>query len=572
MAKKRLSKARRNKKIVEKSAEKFEENLQRCENSNKLDIKNIDSKSNEWKPITDFHPRKKSIYIKTRDRVSGAYSNLTKWTKEALEETKQKISSENIARFQEKALESVKKASDIVKHTKSANEIEELGEAGHKLFAGKIAAKYAAALIATVMLIALTFYFGIRPVVVVSLDKTAIAVVPDKKSFEEILLKLQNSWKNTYKKDIKIKGVLSYKMRLLPSRVISSPRQVAEAIETHTDSLVKADAITVNGEAKVIIKDTDTAQKVLNSIKEKFAPKQEGSVQFSENVKIADIFVLPEIIQSEQNAVGALLASVDTVKEYTVKQGDTLWDIAENNNVPIEKLAELNPDIGDSLKPGQIIRLTVPKNIINVKTIEYTEVKEDTPYETKFESDPNRVKGERKVLTFGVAGKKLYKVQIVKQNGVEVSRTILDEQVIEEPKTEVIAIGTKANAIKAATGAFRVPAFGSITSRFGYRWGRIHEGIDISGRIGQPIYAADGGKVIFSGVESGYGNLVKIDHGNGLVTFYGHCSRLLVSVGQKVSKGDKIALVGSTGNSTGPHVHFEVRKNGVPVDPMGYLK
>jgi murein DD-endopeptidase MepM/ murein hydrolase activator NlpD len=165
-------------------------------------------------------------------------------------------------------------------------------------------------------------------------------------------------------------------------------------------------------------------------------------------------------------------------------------------------------------------------------------------------------------------------MQLIKQNGVEVGRVILNENIISQPKTEVIAIGTKvrSNSSGTSTGIFRVPAFGSVTSRFGFRWGRIHEGIDISGHIGDPIYAADGGTVIFSGTEGGYGNIVKIDHGNGYITYYGHNSKNLVKVGQKVSKGQEIAKLGNTGNSTGPHVHFQVMKNGSPVDPLKYLR
>lgn len=545
MAKKKPFKAKREKIIVDQSSEKAKESLYGHEDLNKVNTEKECSKSNEWKYITDFYPKRKSVFVKIKDKVVDVYLSLAKVSK---------------------------KASETVKQFKKAKEVDNVREVGYRLLANRVAIKYVVVAVVTILLVTFTVQLKIRPVVVVSLDKTPISVVPDKRSFEGILTKLQNNWKNEYKKDIKIKGTLSYKIRLLPSKLIASPKQVAEAIESHTDSLVKVKAITVNGDAKAIIKDTNIAQAVLNSIKLKFDPKHEGNVEFSENVKIVDIYVLPEIIKSEQDAAKLLLASVDTVKEYTVKQGDTLWDIADNNSIPIEKLAELNPNVGDSLKLGQIIRLSAPKSIINVKTMEYTEIKEDTPYETKFESDPNRVKGERKVLANGTFGKKTYKVQIIKQNGVEVSRNILGEQLILEPKTEVIAIGTKANTAKTGTGAFRVPAFGSITSRFGYRWGRIHEGVDISGRIGQPIYAADGGKVIFSGVESGYGKLIKIDHGNGLVTFYGHCSRLLVNAGQSVSKGDQIALLGNTGHSTGPHVHFEVRKDGRPVDPLKYLK
>jgi murein DD-endopeptidase MepM/ murein hydrolase activator NlpD len=114
------------------------------------------------------------------------------------------------------------------------------------------------------------------------------------------------------------------------------------------------------------------------------------------------------------------------------------------------------------------------------------------------------------------------------------------------------------------------PVNGPITSGFGWRWGRMHEGIDIGAPCGTPIHAAASGTVIFSGWMDGYGNFVVIDHGNGLATAYGHQSAIYVS-GGSVSQGQTIGAVGSTGNSTGCHLHFEVRVNGNPVDPLGYL-
>ncbi len=115
------------------------------------------------------------------------------------------------------------------------------------------------------------------------------------------------------------------------------------------------------------------------------------------------------------------------------------------------------------------------------------------------------------------------------------------------------------------------PCDGVVTSGFGMRWGRMHEGIDIGCPYGAPNRAAAAGTVIYAGWMSGYGNLVVIDHGNGLSTAYAHASSLAVGVSQSVAQGQTVSYVGSTGHSTGPHLHFEVRVNGVAVDPLGYL-
>jgi murein DD-endopeptidase MepM/ murein hydrolase activator NlpD len=150
--------------------------------------------------------------------------------------------------------------------------------------------------------------------------------------------------------------------------------------------------------------------------------------------------------------------------------------------------------------------------------------------------------------------------------------------------SEVVGLETESTAltaqIQAAQGTSTVPASssgliwpvdGPVTSGFGMRWGRMHTGIDIAVTTGTPVHASASGTVVYAGWMSGYGNLVAVDHGGGLATAYAHNSSLLVSVGQSVQQGDTIALSGSTGHSTGPHVHFEVRVNGVPVDPLQYL-
>jgi murein DD-endopeptidase MepM/ murein hydrolase activator NlpD len=137
-------------------------------------------------------------------------------------------------------------------------------------------------------------------------------------------------------------------------------------------------------------------------------------------------------------------------------------------------------------------------------------------------------------------------------------------------QTQLAGIPT-GGAVKQGSGQLVWPANGQFTSPFGYRWGKLHAGIDIAVPVGTPVHAADAGTVRIAGWVGGYGNYVCIDHGGGLSTCYGHNSRLGVSVGQKVSKGQVIAASGNTGHSTGPHIHFETRVGGVPRDPMGYL-
>ncbi|HSX21621.1 MAG TPA: peptidoglycan DD-metalloendopeptidase family protein [Gaiellaceae bacterium] len=140
-----------------------------------------------------------------------------------------------------------------------------------------------------------------------------------------------------------------------------------------------------------------------------------------------------------------------------------------------------------------------------------------------------------------------------------------------EAKIAAAQSGNTGAPASASAAGFIWPVSGPITSPFGPRWGSFHPGIDIGVPTGTPIHAAAAGTVLWCGWEEGYGNLVVIDHHNGLATAYGHQSRILVSCDENVAQGQTIGLSGCTGYCTGPHVHFEVRVNGKPVDPLGYL-
>ena len=171
----------------------------------------------------------------------------------------------------------------------------------------------------------------------------------------------------------------------------------------------------------------------------------------------------------------------------------------------------------------------------------------------------------------------------LKQSAVESSRESREEYLAEvdalaaQSAALAAAIrGAQAEAGSSGTGAPSAagliwPVDGVVVSGFGMRWGRMHEGIDIAASSGTPIRASAAGTIIHAGWLGGYGNLVVVDHGNGLATAYAHASSILVGVGQQVSQGETVALIGSTGNSSGPHLHCEVRVNGVAVDPLLYL-
>jgi murein DD-endopeptidase MepM/ murein hydrolase activator NlpD len=146
------------------------------------------------------------------------------------------------------------------------------------------------------------------------------------------------------------------------------------------------------------------------------------------------------------------------------------------------------------------------------------------------------------------------------------------QEVSAELAAKIRAAQTGSNVIRTPSAAGLIwPVDAPITSPFGWRWGRMHEGIDLGAGYGAPIAAAAPGTVIYAGWLGGYGNLTVIDHGGGLATAYGHQSSIAVGVGDQVAQGQAIGYVGSTGHSTGPHLHFEVRVNGQAVDPLGYL-
>ncbi len=206
-----------------------------------------------------------------------------------------------------------------------------------------------------------------------------------------------------------------------------------------------------------------------------------------------------------------------------------------------------------------------------VETVVKTGYYETVPYETETLEDENLYVDEIVIESPGKEGKKFVEYTEHKLNGVSDTEVLTGDFFLEGTEKKVVRKGTKPYPKGEAIGIFRQPVKGYISSHFGARWGRTHKGIDVAAPFNEPIFASDGGEVIYAGWMGGYGNLIQIDHKNGYVTYYAHCSKLHVKAGDKVAKGDFIADVGSTGNSTGPHLHFEVRLDNVNRNPIEYV-
>lgn len=276
------------------------------------------------------------------------------------------------------------------------------------------------------------------------------------------------------------------------------------------------------------------------------------------------------MIKSGESGV-KLLSSTYKVNETVKIDADTdANDILKMYNITEEELLELNPDYIQGVTKSVKIVSEVPR--IRVMTVQSVTEKQVLRYHTVSVSDDTVYEGETNVKKAGSDGVKITDKQLCMLNGRCISEIITNESTT-DAVDEVLVVGTKKYAKGDATGSFERPYSGSLSSRFGTRGGRNHNGIDICGNIGDDITASDGGEVIYADWEDGFGYVVKIDHKNGYITYYAHCNEIYVTAGQQVAKGEVIAALGNTGRSTGPHLHFEVRnsKTGQVLDPLDFL-
>lgn len=288
-----------------------------------------------------------------------------------------------------------------------------------------------------------------------------------------------------------------------------------------------------------------------------------------------------ENIYTEEDLFDYILRGTNERRIHVVQSGENFWVISIQYGIPVNDLLKANPDIvPEKLQINQEVNLVVPKPLIVVVTMEKATYIEKIQYDVVYENSSLYYKDDYRTKVSGIYGELEIIANVFKENGIEVNREILTETRIKEPRTKVVYRGTKDPPPRIGTGTFDYPydvSRGYVTSGFGmryhpiYREYRRHTGIDIGLPIGSLIYAADGGRVIFTGNKAGYGITIMIDHGENITTLYAHLSKIYVKVGDLVFKGEKIGASGNTGITTGPHLHFEVRKNGVPIDPKTKL-
>ncbi|MWV46203.1 peptidoglycan DD-metalloendopeptidase family protein [Paenibacillus sp. HJL G12] len=356
----------------------------------------------------------------------------------------------------------------------------------------------------------------------------------------------------------------------------------------------------VDGKVVGIVKDQATVDAALEKVKQKYAPQAAAtaaangagvkklassktakpqyiaanpavkSVNIEEKVTFAPVETDPNKVLTAEEAAKLLLTGKDAPLLYTVDEGDTISSIAGQFHVSQKEIFANNPQIKEKyLQIGDQLQLTVPKPPLTVTTVEKVSEQVATAPDIEIRKSKDLPAGKSKVVRPGQEGLKVMNYVVTKQNGKVVDEQWVGQSVVKASLKEVVLQGTKVPG--KGSGKFAWPVSGArISSSYGSRWGKMHKGLDIvSGN--RTIKAADDGTVTFTGQINGYGNAIIISHGNGYETLYGHLQSISTHSGAHVNQGDKIGVMGSTGRSTGTHLHFEIHKSGSIQNPMKYL-
>lgn len=442
----------------------------------------------------------------------------------------------------------------------------------------------------------------------VYVDGKAIGTIQDDAQLDQLLKEKQKEYQQEHPDVLMVlhtDGITTKADRSFKPEVNSE--ETLQKLDNMLKAYARGVELKVNGKTVAIVKDQQAAKAAVEAAKLKFAPaaareektqrvaftktsasasskkSDDGSglqsVDIKEKISLANTKADPNKVLDVEEAVKVLTGTKDKPVVYTVKEGDTISSIAQHFGMKSADVMALNPGLEEKyVQIGAELQVTKPEAPLTVRTVEAVSEKQPSKPETIVRKSSELPLGKRKVVRPGRDGVKTVDYIVTKENGKVISKQWTGQQVVQESLPEVVYKGTKvAPKKKAATvtrkssgSMFAWPVSGArITSSYGHRWGRSHEGVDMVG--GSTIMAAASGRVVFAGQQSGYGNVVIVDHGNGYRTLYGHMSRISVSNGQSVGQGSKLGVMGNTGRSTGTHLHFEVQKNGVAQNPMNYL-
>lgn len=322
----------------------------------------------------------------------------------------------------------------------------------------------------------------------------------------------------------------------------------------------------------------DALKKQLSDVSNQFNGEVDD-LHYADTVTYEQGIYLASSLVNANRIADKLTSFTRSERTYTAGEFETVDTVMERFSITEEELLELNPSLKGVTVIPHATRLTVPvitrfmpivfkRTITTLSLIDYDTVEIET----------NTLPiGKQTLIKRGEKGEKRNFIQVTYTDGAESTRSLLYSQLLEEPVDEEIGVGTYApkpaseNTVLAGSGRFSWPLDGGrISDHFG--GARNHRGIDLAAPLGTNIYAADDGVVRVAGLNSSYGYYIIVDHQDGTETLYAHSSLLLVTVGQEVKRGQVIALVGSTGHSTGPHLHFEVRIGGINFDPAMFLR
>lgn len=299
------------------------------------------------------------------------------------------------------------------------------------------------------------------------------------------------------------------------------------------------------------------------------------SMGFKDYIEVVECYLPVSEIMDTSEAISDITEDKATPVIYEVKSGDTLSEISEKVNVPLDDIISMNDSLQNEfsvIQVGQELTVTVPKPKLAVRRVEQKYYEEDYEAEVVYIDNDEWYTYETRTIQEPSAGHHNVMAEITYVNDDEAEVSYLKEDVTYEAVAKIVEKGTKIppTYIKPISG-------GRLTSGFGRRKApkrgasTYHKGVDWATATGTPVYASSGGVVARAGWGSGYGYCVYINHPDGRQTRYGHLSKVLVSAGQSVSQGQRIALSGNTGVSTGPHLHFEILIGGSQVNPLNYL-